>query len=380
MPKKPNLADLKMIETLALYSPRNMTEISRKLQLPAETLRKKVKRLYSQTFLRFNINVQHATLGLRKAIVLAEAIPGYEATLLEALKINDFWISVSRCYGMFDGCVGIFAIPFESCDLFEHFVDEVKRVSLARNTQIFWSDYFHSVHLRSNWFDQKTENWNFNWEEWIKETKKANPSPSLLEPVSFHVQADKIDILILKELEKDARISFKRLAEKIGISPQLTRYHYYGHVIRGGFLKDFEVGFLHFGENSLFSFFIFSFDKLEKLEKFASSLKDKPFAKALGKISDKNQLYGYLYLPKSEFRNFLDALSELVRSGFLETYEYAIQDLANSSRATIPFQCFKDGKWIYEHERYIHILQRYLEEKSLADKRLALKSIQGIRT
>jgi len=374
MKKKFDVTDLNIIEALAAYGPRNVAEVSRRLRLPTETLRKRIKRLSSQHFLRFNIAIHHARLGLKKALVFTEAIPGYEDVLLDALKINEYWIFACRCYGMFEGCVGIFVIPNESCDLFEHFIGEFKRIGLAKRIQIFWLTHSHSVHSLRKWFNEREKTWNFNWEGWVKEIgKRVSPlSYPLLESKASSVKVDEIDVLILKELEKDARISFKRLGEKLGISLQLARYHYYNHIVRGGMLKNFEVSLFHFGKDSEFSFFIFSFYKKEKLVKFASSLMDKPFVSAISTISGGNQLYAYLYFPRHEFRRFLCVLSELVKNGILKSYEYVIQDLNSSSRETIPFQCFKDGKWIYAHERYVKILHKFLKEKPSIEK-LGLK-------
>ena len=365
MRKRSYLTDLMIVEALAKYGPRNVTEVARKLGMPAETLRKRIKRLYTQSFLRFHINVNHAFLGLKKAIVFAEAVPGYEDALFEALKINDFWIFVSRCYGMFEGCVAIFVVPMESCHLFEQFIDKLQKFRLAKRTEIFWSTYFYSINSRGKWFNKDKNSWQFNWTEWIEEIKEKKVTSALLEPEPTIVNIDRIDILILKELEKDARISFRKLAERLKISPQLVRYHYYNHIISRGLLKDFDVTFFHFGKNSDFSFFIFSFDEERNLIKFAASLMDKPFVKAIGKILNANQLYAYIYLPRPQLRNFLKALSKLIQEGFLKSYQYAIQDLTNSSRATIPFQCYKNGRWEYNHQRYMKILHKFLEEKCL---------------
>jgi DNA-binding Lrp family transcriptional regulator len=370
--RKPfDVIDLKVFEALATYSPRNVTEVSRKLCIPAETLRKRLRRLNSDTFLRFHINVYHTNLGLRKAVVFAEAVPGYENVLFDALKINEFWIFLSRGYGMFEGCVGIFTVPVESCSLFEHFIHELERIGLTRRIQIFWSTCFQSVNSKCEWFDKEARKWNFDWEKWIQEIENENVNLpyTLVDPKGFPIRADAVDMFILKELEKDARISFRSLADKLGISPQLVRYHYYDHVINRGLLESFEVTVFHFGrEVSEFLFFIFSFDEWEKLAKFASSLLDKPFAKALGKILGKNDLYAYLYLPRSEFRRFVDALSKLVRQGFLRHYQYVIQDLTKTLRATFPYQCFRDGKWMYDHEGYMENLHRLLEESQLISK------------
>ena len=363
MRKRSYLTDLMIVEALAKYGPRNVTEVARKLGMPAETLRKRIKRLYTQSFLRFNINVNHAFLGLKKAIVFAEAVPGYEDALLEALKINDFWIFVSRCYGMFEGCVAIFVVPMESCHLFEQFIDKLQEFRLAKRAEIFWSTYFYSINSRGKWFNKDKNSWEFNWTEWIEEIKEKKVASALLEPEPTIVNVDRIDILILKELEKDARISFRKIAERLKISPQLVRYHYYNHIISRGLLKEFDVTFFHFGKNSDFSFFIFSFDEERNLIKFAASLMDKPFVKVIGKILNANQLYGYIYLPRPQLRSFLGALSKLIREGFLKSYQYAIQDVTNSSRATIPFQCYKNGRWEYNHQRYMKILHKLLEEK-----------------
>jgi DNA-binding Lrp family transcriptional regulator len=384
MHKPFDIVDLKVLEALATYGPRNVTEVSRRLHMPAETLRKKLKRLNSQTFLRFNVNVYHANLGLRSAVVFAEAVPGYENTLLDAFKINDFWTFLSRCYGMFEGCVGIFAVPDGSRSAFEHFINELERIGLCRRSQVFWLTWFHSVQSIHKWFNPETKTWNFDWDEWVQEieTENTNLPHGLVEPKTFPVKVDEIDVFILKELEKDATTSFKRLAKRLDLSPQLVGYHYYNHLIGRDLLESFKVTVFHFGNDSEFSFFTFSFNEEQKLARFAHSLFDKPFVIALSKILGENQLYGYLYFPRSEFRGFLGILSKLVRNGFLRDYQYAIQDLPSSLRETIPYQCFKKGKWVYDNERYINILNKFLGDelsvKSNTALRLASKQKEDI--
>jgi len=369
MRKMLDMVDLKAIEALATHGPRSISEVSKKIQIPAETLRKRIKRLYSKTFLRFHVNVCHSNLGLVPGVVFAEAVPGYENVLLDALKINDFWIFLCRGYGMFEGCFGIFSIPKERRGQFEHFINEIRRLGLARRIRVFWTSFFHPTPSLCKWFNEKTKSWNFDWERWIQEIKSANiNSLHLLDTPEVSIKADKADVLLIKELEKDATISLKKLAEKLGMSPQLVGYHYHKHVLGRGLLESFRVTIFHFGENSEFSYFMFKFTEPKKLADFTSTLLDKPFVKTLGKIIGENKLYACLYFPRSEFRTFLEALSKLVRDGFLESYLYVIQDLNNSARETIPFQCFREGRWMYNHERYVRILHNFLTEKQLIDK------------
>jgi DNA-binding Lrp family transcriptional regulator len=368
MRQKLQLTDLRILEGLARYGPRNVTKVARKLGMHAETLRKRLKRLHSQNFLRTHVNVYHTNLGLMKVVVFAEAVPGYEDLLFDCLKQNEFWIAITRCYGMFEGCVGVFTIPKEHSVEFEQFLDYVKKLGVARDIQVFWSTCFHSVHSRCNWFDRQMKTWSFQWDAWIDEVKSERTKLpyTLVDPKDFPLLGDEIDVSMLKELEKDATISLVNLASRLKISPQLARYHYQRHLVEKGLIEGFQVTAFYFDrELSDFFFFIFEFDNFENLAKFASSLLDKSFVRSVGKILNENSLYGYLYLPRSEFRKFLGALSKLVREGFMQSYRYVIQDLTKSSRATIPYQCFKDKMWVYDHNTYIKNLQSLVKRNKL---------------
>jgi len=360
--------DLKVLEGLVEYGPRNITEVARKLGIPAETLRKRLKRLHSQFFLRINANVYHTNLGLKKAVVFAEAISGYEDVLHDCLKQNGFWIFLGGCYGMFEGYVGIFTIPKNCSSEFEEFLDRIKSLGVAKNVEVFWSTCFHVVNAKCNWFDEQIGYWNFQWDDWIEEIKNEQTQLpyTLVDPKDFPILGDEIDILMSKELEKDAMARISRLAKMLKISPQLARYHFHEHLVGKGLIEGFELTTFHFGkENTDFCFFIFNFHNYEKFAKFASSLLDKPFARSIGKILGMNALYGYFYLPRLEFRNFLKALSRLVKAGFLESYLYAIQDLENSSRQTIPYEYFKNGSWVYNHREHMENLQNVISNAGL---------------
>lgn len=365
MTRRLDFRDLNILDGLAKYGPRNVTKVAGKLRMPTATLRKRLKRLSSHFFLRINANIYHTYLGLKKAVVFAEVTPGYEELLRSCLKANDYWIFVSRSYGMFEGCVGIFTIPKDHVAEFEQFLDEIKKSGVATDIQVFWSTCFQSVNSKGTWFDSESRTWNFQWDKWIVEISsgKTELPYTLVDPKDFPIKGDKLDILILKELEKDATIDFTELGRTLRVSPQKVGYRYHKHLIERGLIEGFHITALHFGRaRSRFSFFLFRFNDWKTLAKFASSLLDKPFVWALGKILGEDFLYGYIYLPESEFRRFLAALSKLVRSGFLRSYRYAIQDLEASSRQTISYEYFQDRTWIYDHEKHLRQLNDLIEQ------------------
>ena len=178
------------------------------------------------------------------------------------------------------------------------------------------------------------------------------------------MKADETDLFIIKELEKDATIPLKSIAEKLGTTLQNVYYHYKMHVIKKGLVETFQITILPYDrEISDMFFFIFRFDNRESMAKFSLSLLDKPFVYIVGKILGENAIISQIYLPRPQFRHFVDSLSKLARSGFLQSYDYIIQDLSQGkwSRETIPYEFFKDGVWTYNQHEHLKKLRELVK-------------------
>jgi len=360
MPKKLDLMDLRILEGLGIYGPRNISRAARKLGLKTDTLRKRLRRMSSRVFLRFRTNIYCTNLGLKKAVVMAEAIPGYEDLLLDCLKVNDFWIYIDRCYGRNEGCIAYYNLPNDHCADFERFMEAIEKMGVARHIQIFWTTCFQGVNSKTKWFDEKSKQWVLSWDEWFKEIPAEDPwlPRTLIDPEDYPLKGDEIDVLVLKEMEKNPRVSLSELAEVLGVSKQVLQYHYRKHILERDLIEGFEVLTFHFDMSVSDMFvFVFRFDDMEKCAKFAVSLLDKPFVGGLGKILNENSLIVDIYLPKLEFRKFVDTLSKLRRADLLLSYDYIILDLRKSKRQTIPYKNFKKGSWVYSHNKHIHDLK-----------------------
>ena len=361
MPKPCDNLDVRILEGLAEYGPRNITKVAKELNVPRGTVTSRIKRMSSSFYLRPLTTIYHTNLGMKKAVVFAKATPGQEDMLFNCLKVNKFYIYLSRYFGMFEGCLGIYVIPVEHTSEFEDFLAEVEKLGITRDIEFFWSTCFHTVNRTRKWFDDDKETWVFPWEKWLDEVYSSeNELPyTLKDPASFPLKADETDLFIVKELEKDATVSLASIARKFGTTLQNIRYHYEKHVVKHGLIETFQIAILPVDRATIdMLFFIFKFSDSEKMGKFARSLLDKPFVAILGKILNENALVSQIYLPRHEFRNFIDALSKLARDNFLETYDYVVQDLRPGkwSRETIPFELFKNGRWMYEHSQHLDAL------------------------
>jgi DNA-binding Lrp family transcriptional regulator len=320
MPEQFDTVDVRILEGLAEYGPRNITKVAKELSIPRGTVISRIKHMSSSFYLRLLTTIYHTNLGMKKAVVFAKATPGREDVLLNCLKVNRFYIYLSRCFGRFEGCVGIYVIPVEHTVQFEDFLAEVEKLGITRDIELFWSTCFHTVNLTRNWFDDDKETWVFPWEEWLDEVSSSESELpyTLKDPASFPLKADKTDLFIVKELEKNATVSLAVIARKFGTTLQNIRYHYETHVVKHGLIETFQMAILPFDKaTSDMFFFIFKFGDSEKMGKFARSLLDKPFVFILGKILNENSLVSQICLPRHEFRNFIDALSKLARVNLL---------------------------------------------------------------
>jgi DNA-binding Lrp family transcriptional regulator len=353
--------DIDILEGLGKFGPRNISKVARVLGIPRGTMLSRIKHMSTSFYLRMSANVYHTNLGLKKAVVFAKANLGYEDLLFSCLKVNKFYIYLSRCYGRFEGCFGIYVIPKEHTVEFQQFIQEIKKL-VASDVDVYWSTCFHTVNRTSNWFDGSFKTWIFPWDKWVEEIRtEATELPyTLVDPADFPIKCDEMDLFILQELEKDATTSLVSIAKKLGTTLQTVHHHYQLHLVNRGLIEAFQIFIFPF-ERAISDtfFFLFKFDSSEKMARFALSLLEKPFVYTLGKVLGQNSIIVHIYLPKPEFRRFIDNLSKLVRTGFLQSYDYLIQDLSPGkwSRETIPYQLFKDGTWMYNHEEHMRNLQ-----------------------
>jgi DNA-binding Lrp family transcriptional regulator len=311
-------------------------------------------------------NIYHTNLGLRKSVVVVEAKPGMEQLLFECLKVNGFWLYVCRSYGLGEGCTAIYTIPIERCNEFEEFIHELRRLEVAEDARILWSTCFQGGRITTNWFDTREENWVFPWNSWIKEvqTQTTDLPYTLVEPQSYPICGDETDVQMLMKLEKDATVSLSEIAKMLGLSRQAMQFRFNKHLMAKNLIEGYQIALMRYGNAPyVMALFIISFHNYETLAKFARSLLNKFFIITTGKVLGQNAILTEVFLPTTEFRKFVDALSTLAAMKLVKNYEYAIQDLRIRSRQTISGEFFRDRSWIYDHKNQMETLQSKAKTK-----------------
>jgi hypothetical protein len=101
------------------------------------------------------------------------------------------------------------------------------------------TDYFPNFPDFS-YYDPKKHEWTFPWDAWLSEIIGTTTKTIPVDPASYETEADKKDLLIVKELEVDGRKSYSELASLLNISLYGVKYHFDKKLLPQGIATSFH--------------------------------------------------------------------------------------------------------------------------------------------
>jgi len=349
----------KILEGLAKHGPRNTLALAGSIGLPPTTVNFRIKKLMKDGLLRIRANLDYSKLGLIKTALIAESEPGQERKLQQIISNLDYWTYMVRCYGKYDGYYSVFAFPAEHKKRLKEYLEKATQLKGLSRYLCFHTSNLIEVAPNFDWFDFRSKSWTFQWKSWIDEVQNASDQlpQRLTDPQSYSIRADKADMLIMKELEKDGTAKFTELAKVANMTPQGVRYRYHRHLAGRALLTDCEVAILPYPlPISEMCSFVIDFDKEEKLAKFANSLRNKPFIFNYAKVVGRQSLVVHTYTPKVEFSRFLDSMNRLTEKRLIQDFLYVNLDVASFKRQTMSYEFFREDKWTYAHNKKLEAL------------------------
>jgi len=353
----------KILEALQVYGPANIKKVAEAASIPDTTVRFRIRKLTEQKLLLVTAHLNYAKLGLARGFLIAESSPGSQELLLQAIKKTDYWDYLARCYGKFDGYIAYFAFPAEYKNYLEKYFGEAAKLGIFSNHLFFWITNSYFPYISFEWYDFKDGSWNFRWDQWIDEITNAseNMPEILVEPKSYEVLVDEIDLLILKELQKDAMQDLRKIAKNIGISRQRAYYRWHNHILKQKLIVQYTTTFKPY-PFIITDYYMFIIDFVNKstLAKFCNASAKKPFIISYAKVIGRNSLITAIQIPKLELGNLINTLNKLCKKNLVKNFLYVNIDLLSYERQTVSYEFFKNKKWNYNHEEKMEWLKRLL--------------------
>jgi len=346
----------KILEGLGAHGPRNVSALAKKLRLPPTTVAFRLSKLIRDNGLQMRARSNFQKLGLRRAIIFAEAKPGKEKILGDLVANLRYWTYTIRCFGKFNGIYALFGFPEEFKKELEDYFFEALRIGILDSYSLFWTTELSEMPPNFSWFDFKRRSWRFKWKLWVKELEQTSGilPCRLLEPEAYPILVDRTDLLLLKELEKDGTIEFTELAKVVAMTPEAVRYRFQDHILKRGLIADYEVAIFPYPyQSSDLASFVIEFKDKEALAKFSNSLTAKPFILNYAKVIGQDKLIVHFYVPKIEFSNLVDAINNFIEVGIIESFFHVELDISSYKSQTVSYELFEREKWTYNHEATI---------------------------
>ncbi len=351
--------NIKIISAMKKFGPRNLQHISRKSKVPYPTVYTRVNKLETEKLLATWVYPNYSKIGMARAILLITPAHGRELLAREALKIPNYWIRVIRCSGEVNGYYSVHAVPAEHRQDFEHYAEQLVTSGLVSEYKILWLGEFTSNIPNFEYFDTKKKNWKFGWSAWLKMFVDQAPVPKLDQPESQRTSFDRNDLLILKELNKDARTKLSEFAKMIGITLPAAKYRF-DNLVRKGLVQDWVVNVLPYPpETSDLIEVRLDFRDEGLLVANEKVLARLPFVLDWSRVRASNSITTRVFLQRNEVNNLLTLLSALVRRSVLERFSLLTLDPMTIECQTFSYEYFTDvSGWHYDNREYISSLRK----------------------
>ncbi|TMI51077.1 winged helix-turn-helix transcriptional regulator [Candidatus Bathyarchaeota archaeon] len=357
--------NFRIIQCIREYGPRNLQRVARKAKIPYPTVHARVSKLEKQGILRTWASPSYAKIGLIRATVLLTPTPGKDLLAGEALKIPGYWLRIMRCMGECNGYYSIHAVPEANRSDFQQYLDQLVASNLAREYRIYWLEDQHTSIPNFEYYDTTIGKWRFTWETWLRQLsdhKLAKHAKTGLKTPS-RPPFDKKDLIILKELMKNARVTLANLAGMLGTTVPGAKYRF-DKIRERGFIHEFVVEFLPYApEISELYEVRLDFKNESSLISKTSTFLALPFTLHQSQIRGMNSVAARVYLPRGEMSNLYALLSRLVRNGILSNFAYLLLDPLSIKAQTFSYEYYDDEEgWGYDNNDYISRLQNLLTE------------------
>ena len=344
-----------ILRTMKQHGPRNLLEIARKAKLPYTTVYNRVTKLENQGVLKTWIYPNYSKIGLSRAVVLATPHPGKEALAREALKVPGFWLKVARCLGDTNGYYSQHAVPTSNRQDFELYLEQLLERGVVKSYRVFWLGDAGFPLTNFDYFKPKDRTWKFDWKGWLDKLTSVRAKAETTRHVTPQPEPfDERDLIILKELTKDARTTLADLSKLLSLTLPATKYRF-DKLIARGLVQEYVIDLLPFAPqiSKLFDVRL-DFKNESSMRAVENAISEVPIVQSYSLITGLNSMTVRIYLPQVEVSNLFAFLSLLVSKGVLTNYSYLIIDPMTIQSQTFSYKQYKNETgWDYDSREYL---------------------------
>jgi len=340
--------NIKILSTMAELGPRNLLEVSRLTGIPFTTVYHRISKIELKSGRVVSLIPNVAKLGMVRLVVLVASKPGLEDTVTQALRIPNYWRTIERCEGAFTHH-SIQTVPVKFLKAFKDYISTMYAMNLIKSFRIIPTSDSYSIFADFSSYSSASGEWTFHWDEWLNDLKTRTPTKAIRDQQGDPMSVAKVDLEIISELERNGRMNFTDIAQRIGASPQAVKYHYDNRLVPSGALGQFHFDVAPYPiEFSAYHEFMLEFPDSTTMNRFFSLAERLFFVDHVSKALRKTTLLVRTRMISSQVENMFAFFSEMVNGGVLTSYSAVRLNMTSRLQQTISCELFNDAegwKW-----------------------------------
>ncbi|MFQ5951341.1 MAG: hypothetical protein ACE5KH_04575 [Candidatus Geothermarchaeales archaeon] len=344
--------NLKRIITRAKeVGPRNAALIARHTGIPPTTVRYSIRNLLKRRGIEFHGDINYALLGLRRYLLtlrFGPSPPRDPEKILERMARKAFLEWYGKIIPSADYSA-LAAVPLEFQGQFREFLKGLVESGLLRDYQSHGMDWFRLRSLDEADYSFRRRRWEVDWKRLDGREVHVEKVPAAAEGA---FRSDRVDLLILKELQLDATIRLSRMARKLKHKYKTIYYHFNEHVVDRGLIRRYAVyPKVPPGDGGAVVIHVLKGLSSSELVEAENLFHRVPFTWMDGYGREKGLYVALTALPGAQLTDMFEYISEGIPA-FREKHSFKVLSLAHTKSFTVPYQMMtKEGAWRFEPQQ-----------------------------
>jgi hypothetical protein len=244
---------------------------------------------------------------------------------------------------------------------YRSFIMKLKEMGVFESAELYEFDWFRRAPMRAEHYDFEESRWDYDWQNPLPiEEARMKPEPAA------EAKLDKIDLLILKELQLDAArplTEINRAIEeenKIEINYKTMEWHYRRNVVQRGLISGYSIRWLATKYNRPAEDFERRRHRYLVVNVIVKGINNNEFLELTGKANRTPFLWGEMrgkdYLAQFAFpieatMDAFEYLREVLRP-FADRASYYVVDQKNMAQFALPYNSWSDyeKEWRFEKD------------------------------
>jgi len=372
--KRLDKTNIKILSAMWRFGPRNLLEISRRTGIPFTSVYHRAAKLEARSGRIAYLIPRLSRMGMIRVAVFVAANSGFEDQITAALKIPNLWRSLNLCEGAFTNH-SIHAVPVRYLKEFRTYLRQLVKMRLASKCEVITTGEQYPNFPNFRYYSPETTQWMFPWGQWLKAVRKITPSQNIEDPKRYPTLVDKKDLLIVKELEKNARRRFADLAPMLGMTLQGVKHRFDKRLVPNGLVWKFAFDIIPYPlEVSAYHEIMLDFTSNQAMQKFFALRNELFFVVGTSKVIGRNSLLVRTCIIQSQVQNMFMFFSEMAKARMLQSFSPLRLSLTGRQTQTISYELFDDEKgWVVDFRRCTSKLRKLVEHGRLLKQTLRTK-------